>query len=393
MTSTQVVIVGAGLGGLRTAESLRSAGFDRHLVIVGDEPHLPYNRPPLSKEALAGGVTVEDLHFRRRSSLDNVEWRLGSPACSSDLKEGTVALADGTVLPFAGLVIASGIRPRQLPIPGPTKGRFLLRNAENAAELRRVLKPGIHMVIMGAGFIGCEVAATARQLGAEVDVVALDQEPMVRPLGLTFGASMRQHHERNGVHFHMGRTVQEILGSDQVTGVRLDNGIEISATVVLEAVGSAPNVEWLERNNLDLTDGVLVNEALQVIGSEAPCVAVGDIARHPNALFPGGPWRVEHWNMPSEMAKFAGRSLAQALHGARPASEVFSALPAFWSDQYTLNIQSYGMPALGDPVLADGEWGGNCIVEYVRNARLVGVVGINRARDLMEYRKRLLTPS
>ena len=393
MTTDQVVIVGAGLGGLRAAEALRGAGYDGHLVIVGDEPHLPYNRPPLSKEALAGGVAVEDLHFRRKAAIDDVEWRLGSAVASSDLTEGTVTLADGTVIPFAGLVIASGIRPRRLPIPGPTEGRFLLRNAEDAAQLRNSLQPGSRLVIMGAGFIGCEVAATARKLGAEVDVVALDDEPMVRPLGPEFGAAMRARHEANGVRFHMGRTVQEFLGEDHVTGVRLDDGTEIPATVVLEAVGSVPNTEWLDANDLDLTDGVLVDESLRVLGATTPVVAVGDIARHPNALFPGGPWRIEHWNMPTEMGKHAGKTLAQLLTGAEPDAEPFSALPAFWSDQYDLNIQSYGMPSLGEPALIDGTWDGDCIVEYRKDGELVGVVGVNRSKDLMGYRKQLLTRS
>ena len=140
--SDPVVIVGAGLGGLRTAEALRGAGYDQHIVIIGDEPHLPYNRPPLSKEALAGGVDVEDLHFRRRASIDDVEWRLGSRVVASDLAGSTVTLEDGTVIPFSGLVIASGIRPRQLPIPGPTAGRVLLRGADDAAQLRDQLGPG-----------------------------------------------------------------------------------------------------------------------------------------------------------------------------------------------------------------------------------------------------------
>ena len=394
MNPDQVVIVGAGLGGLRAAEALRGAGYDGHLVIVGDEPHLPYNRPPLSKEALAGGVAVEDLHFRRRASIDDVEWRLGSAAVACDLSERTVTLADGTVLPFSGLVIASGIRPRRLPIPGPTKGRFLLRNAEDAAQLRNSLGPGSHLVIMGAGFIGCEVAATARKLGAEVDVVALDPEPMVRPLGPTFGAAMRKRHEDQGVRFHMGRTVQEFIGDDHVTGVLLDDGTQIPATVVLEAVGSVPNIEWLDGNGLDLSDGVLVDNSLRVIDSPAPVVAVGDIARHPNALFPGGHWRIEHWNMPTEMGKHAGRTLAHLIAGdepnAAPDDAPFSALPAFWSDQYDLNIQSYGMPSLGEPVLVDGEWDSDCIVEYRRDGELLGVVGVNRSKDLMDHRKRLL---
>ncbi len=130
--------------------------------------------------------------------------------------------------------------------------------------------------------------------------------------------------------------------------------------------------------------------ALRAVGTSASVVAVGDVARHPNALFPGGPRRVEHWNMPTEMGKRAGRTLAQELTGAEPDSEPFSALPAFWSDQYDLNIQSYGMPSLGDPVLVEGNWDGDCIVEYLQAGELVGVVGVNRSKDLMDYRKRLL---
>lgn len=387
MTVDQVVVVGAGLGGLRAAESLRGAGYDGHLVIVGDEPHLPYNRPPLSKEALAGGVSVEGLHFRRRSSIDDVEWRLGSGAVSCDLRERTVTLGDGTVLPFAGLVIATGIRPRQLPIPGPSAGRHLLRGADDAAQLRDRLKPGVRLVIMGAGFIGCEVAATARKLGAEVDVVALDSEPMLRPLGPDLGASMRRRHEANGVRFHLGRTVTRFLGEDRITGVELDNGQIIDADLVLEAVGSVPNTEWLDGNDLDLSDGVLVDETMAVVGAAAPAVAVGDIARHPNALFPGRPWRIEHWNMPTETGRHAGRTLAALLAGESAPDEAFSALPAFWSDQYDMNIQSYGMPSLGDAVLVDGDWDGDCIVEYQRDGDVVGVIGVNRAKDLMGYRK------
>jgi 3-phenylpropionate/trans-cinnamate dioxygenase ferredoxin reductase component len=390
MTRThQVVVVGAGLGGLRVAESLREAGCDAPLAIIGEEPHLPYNRPPLSKESLAGGISVEELQFRRRPSIDDARWLLGSPAVSSDLAAGTITLADGSVEPFAGLAIATGIRPRQLPIPGPTAGRFLLRNASDAAALREQLVPGAHLVILGAGFIGCEVAATARGLGVEVDVVALDTEPMIGALGAELGAAMRRAHEEHGVRWHLGRTVREFLGDESVTGVLLDDGSQIPATVVLEAVGSVPNTEWLQGNGLDLSDGVLVDETLRVVGSPRPAVAVGDIARYPNALFPGDPSRIEHWNMPTETGRRAGQTLA-ALMQETEVGEPFRALPAFWSDQYDLNMQSYGIPVLGKPVLVDGRWDGDCIVEYRAGDELVGVIGVNRTKDLMVYRKALL---
>ncbi|MED6330482.1 MAG: FAD-dependent oxidoreductase [Actinomycetota bacterium] len=387
-----VIIVGAGLGGLRTAESLRAAGYQDGIVVIGNEPHLPYNRPPLSKEALAGGVRVEDLLFRRREASGDVEWRLGVPVVASDLTERTVTLADGQTLPFRGLVIASGIRPRQLPIPGPEEGRVVLRNADDAAHLRGRLVSGERLAILGSGFIGCEVAATARALGVEVDVIALDDEPMIRPLGSDLGAAMKRHHEEHGVRFHLGRTITEFLGDDEITSVRLDDGADVPATVVLEAVGSVPNIEWLEGNGLDLSDGVLVDESLQVVGSPAPAVAVGDIARHPNALLPFGPSRIEHWNMPTELGKHAGTTLAQALHdaGTNTTPEPFSALPSFWSDQYDVSLQSFGMPGLGTPTVVEGELDGACIVEYHRGDDLVGVVGVNRSKDLMPYRKQML---
>ena len=387
-----VIIVGAGLGGLRVAESLRAAGYRDGIVVIGDEPHLPYNRPPLSKEALAGGVRVEDLHFRRREAIGDVEWRLGVPVLASDLTERTVTLADGHTLPFRGLVIASGIRPRQLSIPGPEAGRVLLRNADDAAHLRDRLVSGERLAILGAGFIGCEVAATARALGVDVDVIALDEEPMIRPLGSDLGAAMKHHHEEHGVRFHLGRTITGFLGDDEISGVRLDDGTDVPATVVLEAVGSVPNTEWLEGNGLDLSDGVLVDESLRVVDSPAPVVAVGDIAQHPNALFPFGPSRIEHWNMPTELGKHAGAALAKALDNpsAMVPTEPFSALPSFWSDQYDVSLQSFGMPGLGTPTVVQGKLDGACIVEYHRGDDLVGVVGVNRSEDLMPYRKQLL---
>ncbi|NDB18306.1 MAG: NAD(P)/FAD-dependent oxidoreductase, partial [Actinobacteria bacterium] len=152
-----VVIVGAGLGGLRAAESLRANGYTGAITVVGDEPHLPYNRPPLSKEALKGGVDVDGLAFRRKATVDDVQWALGSAAVSCDLDAGTLTCADATAYSFNGLVVATGIRPRDLNIPGPRTGRFFLRDAADAAALRTTLRSGTRLLILGSGFIGCEV--------------------------------------------------------------------------------------------------------------------------------------------------------------------------------------------------------------------------------------------
>ena len=386
-----VIIVGAGLGGLRAAESLRAAGYRGPLTVVGDEPHLPYTRPPLSKEALLSGVDVSTLEFRRKPAVDDVDWRLDAPVVASDLDARTVTLANGETLEFDGLVVASGIRPRRLPIPGPQEGRVLLRTVADAQQLRPRLTQGAHVLIMGAGFIGCETAATARALGAEVAVVALDERPMIRPLGSELGAAMQRRHEQHGVRFHLGHTIDAFIGDDRVRSAVLSDGTELPADVVIEAVGSVPNVEWLAGNGLDLSDGVLVDSAMQV-HAPAPVVAVGDVARYPHALAGDHvPRRIEHWNMPTETGRRAGRTLAALLAGEEPDRGPFAGMPSFWSDQYDHTLQSFGMPGLADRIaVVDGDPDGPCIAEYHDAAGLVGVVGIDRTADLAPYRKQLL---
>jgi NADPH-dependent 2,4-dienoyl-CoA reductase/sulfur reductase-like enzyme len=389
-----VVIVGAGLGGLRAAETLRAAGYAGAITVVGDEEYLPYNRPPLSKEALAGGIDVASLEFRRKPSVDDVRWLLGTPVVGSDLAARTVTLSDGTVLAFDGLVAASGIRPRRLPIPGPADGRFALRTAADALAVREYLTPGAVVIIMGAGFIGCEAAATAIKLGCTVHVVALDEEPMIRPLGAELGAAMRRRHEARGVHFHLGQTIDSFAGADRVRSVSLSDGTELPADIVIEAVGSVANTEWLRGNDLDLSDGLLTDSSMQVHTALAPLVAVGDLARHPNGHFGGVPRRIEHWNIPTETAKRAGPTLAAILRGEEPDRSPFLAMPAFWSDQYEFTLQSFGMPGIADRVeVVSGTVDEPCIVEYSDASGLVGVVGVDRTAEVAPYRKALLARS
>lgn len=389
-----VAIVGAGLGGLRAAETLRAAGYAGAITVVGDEEYLPYNRPPLSKEALAGGIDVASLEFRRKPSVDDVRWLLGTPVVGSDLAARTVTLSDGTVLAFDGLVAASGIRPRRLPIPGPVDGRFALRTAADALAVREYLTPGAVVIIMGAGFIGCEAAATAIKLGCTVHVVALDEEPMIRPLGAELGAAMRRRHEARGVHFHLGQTIDSFAGADRVRSVSLSDGTELPADIVIEAVGSVSNTEWLRGNDLDLSDGLLTDSSMQVHTALAPLVAVGDLARHPNGHFGGVPRRIEHWNIPTETAKRAGPTLAAILRGEEPDRSPFLAMPAFWSDQYEFTLQSFGMPGIADRVeVVSGTVDEPCIVEYSDASGLVGVVGVDRTAEVAPYRKALLARS
>ncbi len=401
MSAQRVVVVGAGLGGLRAAEGLRAAGYADEIVVVGDEPHAPYNRPPLSKEALADEVAHDRLEFRRRASVDDVAWRLGEGVTAVDVDART-AVVGGEVLPWDALVLASGVSARRLPVPGPpptaAAGRHVVRTLDDAVALREALRPGVRLVVLGAGFIGCEVAATARSLGAEVRCVALDPLPMLRPLGPALAAELQRRHEEHGVVFHLGVGVGAILGDDHVTGVLLGDGTELAADVVVEALGSRPNVDLLDGQGFDLSDGVLADGALRPLRTGVPVdgvAVVGDIARFPHPRYADGAHRIEHWSVPTDTGKRAGAVLAAYLAGEGYADVVaapFDPLPSFWSDQYDIRMQSYGMPGLADPDgirLLEGDLAGECIVGYHRGDDLLGVVGLGMLRVLNGYRTRL----
>lgn len=377
--SATVVVAGASMAGLRTAEQLRAAGWDGPVTLVGDEPHMPYNRPPLSKEVLAGRASFESLAFRPRASVANVCWRLGTRVAGADLDQRVVELDDGDVLPYAGLVVATGMRPRRLRCPGPRAGRHTVRTLADARGLREALtRPGARVVVVGAGFIGCEVAATAVALGvAEVTVVDPLPLPMVGPLGHLLGKALLERHERRGVRFALGTGVTAFEGDDRVTGVVLADGTVLAADVVVESVGSVANTEWLDGNGLDLTDGVLTDEHLRA-GGRPDVVAVGDVARFPNARYDGVPRRVEHWSIPTDTAKHAARVLAAHLAGTDAGLPPFAPLPTFWSDQHDFRLQSFGAPALGrqDVRVLDGDPDGDVLVGYHHDGRLVGVVAL-----------------
>ncbi|MFF9405373.1 NAD(P)/FAD-dependent oxidoreductase [Streptomyces anandii] len=377
--SAPVVVAGASMAGLRAAEQLRAAGHTGPITLVGDEPHMPYNRPPLSKEVLAGEASFESLAFRPRAAVADVEWRLGTKVVSADLDRRRVRLDDGGTLSYAALVVATGMRPRRLPCPGPLAGRHTVRTLADARGLRAALtRPGVRVVVVGAGFIGCEVAATAVALGAaEVTVVDPLPLPMAGPLGELLGRALLRRHEARGVRFALGAGVTGFDGDGHVTAVVLDDGTVLPADVVVESVGSVANTEWLDGNGLDLTDGVLTDEHLRA-GGRPDVVAVGDVARFPNARYDGVPRRVEHWSIPTDTAKHAARVLAAHLGGAEPDPAPFAPLPTFWSDQHDFRLQSFGAPALGldDVRVLEGGPDGDLLAGYHRGGRLVGVVAL-----------------
>jgi NADPH-dependent 2,4-dienoyl-CoA reductase/sulfur reductase-like enzyme len=399
VAAQRALIVGAGLGGLRAAESLRANGFAGEIVVVGDEPHPPYSRPPLSKEALADEPSFDRLAFRVRAAADDVVWRLGVRAEHADLDSREVVLAGGEVVGYDALVAATGVSARRLPIPGPPPdaagGRHVVRTLDDAVVLRAALVPGARVAILGAGFIGCEVAATARALGCEVHAIALDERPMIRPLGPVLAAEVQRRHEAQGVVFHLGVGVSAFVGERRVEGVVLTDGTPLAADVVVEALGSRPNTDLLEGNGLDLGDGVLTDAALRPLRGDRPVdgvAVVGDLARFPNRRFDERAWRVEHWSVPTDTGRRAGAVLAARLAGSgydEAVGAYWDLLPSFWSDQYDIRLQSYGMPGLADPGgirLLEGALDGECVVGYHRGGEQVGVVGVGMLRAVNAYR-------
>ena len=406
MGAQRVLVVGAGMAGLRSAEGLRAHGFSGEVLVVGDESWAPYNRPPLSKEALHGDLSHDKLVFRVRSNASDVDWRHGVSARRVDLDQRLVHLDDGEVVGYDALVAATGVSARRLQIPGPPQTaagrRHVIRTLDDAIALRAALVPHAKVVVLGAGFIGCEVAATAVKLGCEVRCVAIDPFPMVRPLGPELAAELQRRHEAQGVVFHLGVGVAEFVGDHHVTDVVLTDGTRLETGVVLEALGSRCNVEWLEGNGLDLGDGVLSDTALRPVRESGPLdgvAAVGDIARFPNLRFDERALRVEHWSIPTDTGRRAGAVLAAYLAG-EGYDDVVSAswepLPSFWSDQFDIRLQSYGMPGLADPDgirLLEGDLHDECVLGYHRGDELVGVVGVGMLRVVNSYRDRVGHPT
>ena len=392
------------MAGLRTAEGARRAGYTGPIEFLGAEAHAPYNRPPLSKELLqTEGQGHADVAFPIRSALeDGVSWVLGRAAVSLDAERRVVVDDAGDEHPYSALVIATGLRPKPLPIDDHGLGGIhVLRTLDDAVALRDVLRPGANVVILGSGFVGCEIAATAAKNGATVSVVTQSRVPLQRALGPLLGAEMRRRHEEHGVRFFTGESLFGLVGDPSVERVILTSGVMLECDVLVVAVGSDPNTEWLASSGLDVSDGVLVDAGLRAVdidGAVRPDIfAVGDVARYANPLFDDVARRVEHWNLPTETGKRAGQLIAANLAGddCEPlAAESFAPLPSFWSDQYDAHVLAFGMTYLADrSELVAGRVDDECVVEFFRGDDLVGVCGIGMRSAVQAYRTRFAPPA
>jgi len=380
-----VVVVGASLAGLRAVEELRRLGYDGRIDVVGAEAHEPYDRPPLSKDLLAGETETSDISLRRQP-LDELhaEWHLGCRATGLDVATRRVTLDDGTVLRGSrGVVVATGASPRRLPGTPELGGIHVLRTLDDCLALRGDLDrvPG-RVVVVGAGFIGAEVAATCRQRHLGVTVLEALPSPMVRGLGPELGDVLATLHRDHGVDLRTGIGVAGFDGSGRVQRVRLDDGTTIDADVVVVGVGVVPCTEWLEGSGLDIENGLRCDPSLLA----APgVVGAGDVCRWPNQLFDGELMRLEHWTNAAEQGVAAASRL---LAGDGPA-EPFAPVPFVWSDQYDVKIQVVGHVRGDDDVaVVDGTYEDRRFVAAIgRHGRLVGAVGFGRPRVVMQYRR------
>ena len=393
------MIVGASMGGLRTAESLRRSGFTGEITLIGAEKHLPYNRPPLSKALLAEDKELDSVAFKINTEELKADFILGDPAQSVDIQKNEVVLSSKKKLSYNFLVAATGLRSRKMDFQNLVQsGRFSLRTYDDAKRIRSAVAPGKHVVILGAGFIGLELAATLKKLGCSVDVVAMETTPLAPIIGELFGNEIQIRHEAKGVRFHMNNSVKDLVGESFVTGVILGDGKSLECDIFIEAVGSLPNTEWLEGSGLDKSNGVLTDKTLRAVNTDGGLIenffVVGDIARFPYANQQLPARRIEHWNIPIEGGKRVGREIANT---ANPDSvsdfnprEHFNPLPSFWSDQYEMSILSYGEPKIADDVeLLQGSLDADFIFSYRRQGKLVGAAGIGLRQELNKLRNEI----
>jgi NADPH-dependent 2,4-dienoyl-CoA reductase/sulfur reductase-like enzyme len=375
----RVVVVGASAAGLTTVETLRSDGFDGELTLIGAERHLPYDRPPLSKAVLRGDREGSELALLPADRWQRLELdlRLGVAATGLDTGRRTVSLADGEAVAYDRLVIATGARPRRLPPSLGAQGVHLFRTVDDAERLRERARSARRMVIIGAGFLGTEIAASLTEQG--VPVVLVDPGPgPLAVLGPELSAMIADLHRDHGVDLRCGVGVTSLESHSDGRVARLSDGSTVTTDCVVAAIGAEPVTDWLAGSGLDLADGVVCDDRLRA----APDVyAAGDVAAWPDP--DGGRMlRIEHRMNATEQAIRVARNLLGA-------DEPFAPTPYFWTDQYDLKLQSYGIFRPEDPrQVVQGSLADRRFVMLVRRGdRIAGAIGCGMPRDLLRYRR------
>ena len=382
-----VLVVGASLAGHATARALRQQGFDGRLTLVGAEPERPYDRPPLSKEFLAGSLGEEHLHLEPPGESLDAEWLLGVRAEALDAHTRTVTLSDGSARSASAIVIATGSTARSLPTE--LAGVHTLRTLPDARALQADLVPGARLVVVGAGFVGAEVAATAHSLGLDVTVVEAAPAPLSRQLGVEMGGAVAGLHAAHGVPLLCDAAVTGLVGHQRVEAVALADGRLLPADVVLVGIGASPAVEWLRTSGIDLSHGVVCDTRG---AAGAPGIwAVGDcsawydpVLRRPN--------RIEHWTESRERPAHAVRALLGGHPGhSSVADRTPLRAPYFWSDQYGVRIQFAGQREESDRlVIEDGSPDdADVLATWHRDGAMTAVLGLNQTRAFARLRKSL----
>jgi 3-phenylpropionate/trans-cinnamate dioxygenase ferredoxin reductase subunit len=349
MASEQTfVIVGASLAGAKAAETLRAEGFDGRVVLIGEETERPYERPLLSKEYLRGEKPAAKLYVHEEGfyAEHDIELLTGTHVASVDLGACEVTLQDGSRMPYNRLLLSTGAAPRRLPLPGADlPGVRYLRRMGDSDALRAAIIAASRVVVIGAGWIGSEVAASARQLGAEVAIVAPEAVPLERVLGPQVGGVYRDLHAEHGVDLHLSTQIEAIVGKDAAQGVRTTNGAVIEGDLVVVGVGVSPRDELARDAGLTLENGIVVDEFLR---TSAPDVfAAGDVAATWNPMY-NSRIRVEHWANALNQGQTAGRNMLDQ-------GTAYTKLPYFYSDQYDLGMEYNGYATDWDRMVVRGD--------------------------------------
>ncbi|MEW1931329.1 FAD-dependent oxidoreductase [Rhodococcus sp. NPDC079359] len=372
----KIVIVGAGLAGIRTAEHCRRAGFDGELVLIGDEPHLPYDRPPLSKKVLRGDALDSTLEPEQFFADNRIDLRLGTSVSGLDTETRTITLQDGSSIGYDNLVIATGLRPRRLRGLADLAGVHVLRSMDDCVGIRAELNDARAALVVGGGFIGCEVAASLRDLGHDVTLVEPQNTVLESVLGTVIGGLVQRLHTERGVKVLTGVGVDSWIGGDRVQGAVLSDESSVTADIVVVGIGSTPATDWLRGSGLTVSDGI---EADGTGRTSSPHVwAVGDVASWD---LPGVSHRAEHWSNVLDQVKL----MVPSLLGAEVAAGT-PGVPYFWSDQYDMKIQALGTPSALDRVTVVEDDGRKFLAYYDRGGRLTAVVGAGMGGKVMKMR-------